>query len=107
MAAVERDEKGRVKRGALNPGGLTREQREMRDKMRDKLRGDADEVHDALMKLVRDGNAPATIYAHQLLHGKDPDKVEMDANVNSDNPARPLSTADLLAVVAASKPESP
>jgi hypothetical protein len=33
VATVERDAKGRVRGGALNPGGLTKEQREARDLM--------------------------------------------------------------------------
>ena len=107
MAAVVRDANGRVKSGALNPGGLTKEAREMRDKMREMLRADAEDVHAALVDLVRERNAPAVIYAHTLLHGKDPDKLDVEHSGALENPAKPLTTAQLVAIAAASKPEPP
>lgn len=57
-----------------NPDGAPRERIELRRA----LEGDAQEIHDALMGLVRDGNAPAIIYAHTQLIGKPKDRVEIE-----------------------------
>lgn len=72
--------KGSFKKGTSgNPGGLTAEQRKARDELRDALAGDAAVVHGALMKLIRrkDPNPQAVMYAHQLLHGKEPEQVNV------------------------------
>lgn len=60
-----------------NPGGLTKEQRKARDELRDALAGDAPQVHGALMSLVKKRNPQAVIYAHQLIHGKEADRVDV------------------------------
>jgi len=56
-----------------NPGGRPKESFELRKA----LERDAHEIHDALMALVRKGNAQAVIYAHQQLVGKVPERVEL------------------------------
>jgi hypothetical protein len=56
-----------------NPGGVSKEKRELMER----LKGDADEVHDALMALVRTGNVQAVIYAHQHLVGKPKERIEL------------------------------
>lgn len=88
-----------------NAGGMTKEQREARDKLRSALAGDADEVHAALMQLVKERNQPAVIYAHQVLHGKEPLAVDMEHSGIGDNPARPLTTEDLLAIAKSAEPK--
>ncbi len=54
--------------------------------LRRALEGEAEEIHQALMSLVRDGNVPAIIYAHQQIVGKpkerDDDKPN-DSNAKS------------------------
>ena len=84
-----------------NPGGMTKEQREARDAVRRKLADDADEVHDALLALIRERNPAAVVYAHGLLHGKDP--LELKHSGGFDNPATPITTEKLLAIAEATK----
>lgn len=66
-----------------NPGGLTKDQREARDWIRDSLKGERDAVHAALIELVNNGNPQAIIYAHQVLHGKEPDRSELSIKNDS------------------------
>lgn len=61
-----------------NPGGLTKDQRQARDWVRDSLKSEKEQVHNALLALVKGGNPQAVIYAHQALAGKDPDKFEFE-----------------------------
>lgn len=101
-AAVEgvtavRDAKGRVQRGALNPGGLTKEAREKRDLMRQLLCDDAEQVHAALMRGIAADNPLLVKYAHEQLYGKAPDKLEAD--VRTSNPFGELNVEELRALV--------
>jgi hypothetical protein len=89
---------------SANPGGMTAAQRKARDELREALAGDSREVHDALMRLIKNDNPQAIVYAHQVLHGKEPDKL--DARLSTDNPAEPLTTEQLLALASATKPSS-
>lgn len=61
-----------------NPGGLTKAQREARDKLRAALAEDAEEVHKALMRLVKADVPAAVVYAHQVIHGKEPEKLDVE-----------------------------
>ena len=61
---------GFVKGRSGNPGGMTPEQAKERADLRKALEGEGQAVHDALMALVREGNAQAVMYAHQQLIGK-------------------------------------
>jgi len=70
MDPVERDEKGRVTGGALNPGGLTDVQRAAQDWMRTRLIDDKEKVHAALIAGIEEGNPLLIKYAHEQLHGK-------------------------------------
>lgn len=100
--------KGGFRKGCKgNPGGLTKEQRKARDELREALAKDGPRVHAALMRLVDADNPAAVVYAHTALHGKEPLAVDVDANVNNENPAAPLTTEQLVAIAAASKPQPP
>jgi len=53
-----------------NPGGQSSEEAEARAKLRAALCGEWQEIHEALMVLVKSGNAPAIIYAHKHVAGE-------------------------------------
>lgn len=53
-----------------NPGGQSAEEAEARAKLRAALCGEWQEIHEALMLLVKAGNAPAVIYAHKHVAGE-------------------------------------
>ncbi len=94
MALFEKGKSG-------NPGGISVKQREAREKLRQALAKDADEVHAALMDLVRERNQPTVVYAHQVLHGKEPERLDVKHDV--ENPATPLTTEQLLEIAKAVK----
>lgn len=56
-----------------NPGGVPKAAIDLRRA----LERDGDEIHAALMALVREGNPQAVIYAHQRAFGKPPQPVEL------------------------------
>lgn len=63
--------KGHFKPGQSgNPGGLTPEEAKAKRDLRKALCGEWKEIHEALMGLVKAGNAPAVIYAHKHLAGE-------------------------------------
>lgn len=64
-----------------NPGGLTKEQARERADLRAALEGCGQEVHDALMRLVRADNAQAILYAHQQIIGKPKERIEGSVEV--------------------------
>ncbi len=78
--AVVRDEKGRVTAGtaALNPGGLTVDERAARDWMRTRLVEDRELVHAALIAGVQEGNPVLVKYAHEQLHGKAKELLDIE-----------------------------
>lgn len=91
MDSVERDEKGRVKGGALNPGGMTAEQKAFRALMQADL--STDEMRQtwktAYRQAMADGNAPVLLdYANRML-GKPKERVELSGD--EDNPVSPFS----------------
>lgn len=93
----------RFKKGnRANPGGMTEAQRKARDELREALAGDAAKVHAALIRLVEADNPQAIVYAHQVLHGKEAEKL--DARISNENPAEPLTTEQLLEIAKAVKP---
>lgn len=82
-----------------NPGGLTKEQREARDKIREALKGEADEVHAALLDLVRERNPQVVMYAHQVLHGKEPDRSEVSIKGGSAELLKGMTSNDVASLV--------
>ncbi len=82
MVSDHRTPKGLIpwKKGQSgNPAGLSKAAKQARDVLHNKLAQDADIVHDALIKLIQDGNSPAILYAHQQLYGKPKDVLEVTA----------------------------
>lgn len=77
-----------------NPDGAPKERVELRRA----LEGDAQEIHDALMALVRGGNAPAIIYAHTQLVGKPKERVEVSGPEGKRLGFERLSREELLAI---------
>lgn len=77
--AVERNALGQVVAGsgAINPGGLTKEQREAQDWMRTRLIEDKEKVHAALISGIQEGNPLLIKYAHEQLHGKAKELVDL------------------------------
>ena len=55
-----------------NPGGHHAAVLRARDELNAALALEKDVIHEALIKLVKDGNPQATMYAHQKLAGKPP-----------------------------------
>lgn len=91
--------KGGFKKGnSGNPGGLTKEQREARDLIRELLTGEAEAVHKALMTRIREGSDVLIKYAHEQLHGKAPDKLEAEVSKTPD-PFAELTVEELRALV--------
>lgn len=88
LAPVERDEKGRVKGGALNPGGFTAEEREARDALRKWLSGDEMRTagKDAYAKALREGNAAIIKDWADRMFGKVKEHLEL-----SEDPDAPLN----------------
>lgn len=86
-----------------NPTGQSAEQRAARDAIRAALAGKREMVHDALIALIEAGNERATIYAHQVLHGKEPDTFNVEHSGSVENPAKPLTTEELVAIARATK----
>lgn len=80
--AVARNALGQVVAGsgAINPGGLTKEQREAQEWMRTRLIADKQKVHDALILGIEDGNPLLVKYAHEQLHGKAKELVELGSD---------------------------
>ncbi len=60
-----------------NKGGMPQPIRDLKAA----LQGDAGEIHKALMKLVKNGNAQAVIYAHTQLIGKPKESVDLSGSV--------------------------
>jgi hypothetical protein len=87
---------------SANPGGMTAEQRRARDELREALAKDSAEVHAALLRLIKNDNPQAIVYAHQVLHGKEPERLDVKHDV--ENPAAPLTTEQLLEIAKAVKP---
>jgi phosphoenolpyruvate-protein kinase (PTS system EI component) len=68
-----------VKGGASpNPGGRTSDAAKEQAHLRNALAGEGDEIHAALMALVRAGNSQAIIYAHRQLVGDPKQTAEVD-----------------------------
>jgi hypothetical protein len=57
-----------------NPGGQSKEKRAFLERLRIE---DADEIYEALMGLVREGNAPAVLRAVEYIAGKPPDVLHV------------------------------
>lgn len=74
-----------------NPGGMSREQRDLRAA----LKNEGEEIHRALMNLVRRGNPFAIVYAHRQLVGEP--RQRMDVVDGSARPLAEISTTVLLA----------
>lgn len=80
-----------------NAGGMTKEQREARDLVRSLLTGDAKKVHDNLIKRIEAGSDLLIKYAHEQLHGKAPDKVDI-RDGRADDPFDGMTTEELRAL---------
>lgn len=57
-----------------NPGGQSKEKRAFLERLRI---DDVEDIYEALMSLVREGNAPAVLRAVEYVAGKPPDVVEV------------------------------
>lgn len=104
LAPVERDEKGRVKGGALNPGGMTADERQKRAVLNLWLEEEVptEKGKAAYLKALDDGNASVILdWANRRL-GKVKERVEL-----SDDPDSPVLTgwtlADVLKALAAAR----
>lgn len=80
-----------------NPGGVSAVAAKAAHELRAALEGDAQEIHAALMSLVRDGNVQAVIYAHQQLVGKPKERVEIEG-VAGDSVLIGLSREEILKI---------
>lgn len=104
LAPVERDEKGRVKGGALNPGGMTAEQKEARAVLQLWLEseGTAERGKAAYLKALDDGNAAIIKDWADRTLGKVKERVE-----HSSDPDAPVLTGwtlqDVLEALAAAR----
>lgn len=110
-ATVERDGKGRIMHGTLNPGGRPKAVRELLDLARESVPDAlafaksllADDAVDARLRL----DAAKFLTAYGLgAAPKLPADADGDADRPTENPARPLSTEDLLAIAHAAKPNA-
>lgn len=104
LAPVERDEKGRVKGGALNPGGMTAEQKEARAVLQLWLESEGTTAKGkaAYLKALDDGN-PAIIkdWADRTL-GKVKDRIEHSTDPEAGMPPG-WTLADVLEALAAAR----
>ena len=109
-SAVERAEKGRIERGTLNPGGRPKAVRELLDLARESVPDAlafakkllANETADDRVRL----DAAKFLTAYGL--GAAPKLSASDGSddaASAENPARPLSTEDLIAIARASRPK--
>lgn len=81
MEPVERDEKGRVKSGGLNPGGLTAIEREARDAVRQALSGELREVGLAAYRRLLEADNPLIVKDFMdRVAGKVKERVELSAD---------------------------
>lgn len=81
-----------------NPGGQSREKRAFLERLRTE---DADEIYEALMGLIREGNAPAILRAVEYIAGKPPDVLQVNARVS--NPIAGMTPEQLLALATGRK----
>lgn len=105
LKAPERDEKGRIKSGAANPGGMTAEQRQARDAL-NKWLCDAPQVQkgkEAYVRLLEADNPVIVKDFMDRVAGKVKDVVEHQGDVV---PALTMLTREeILAIARGEKPE--
>jgi hypothetical protein len=88
-----------------NPGGMPAKVAQAVRDLRAALEGDADEVHAALMRLVRADNPQAIIYAHTQLIGKPKDRVEVSGDAAAQAWLGKLTAAQVLAIARGDVPK--
>ena len=104
LKPVERDDKGRIKSGSANPGGMTVEMRQARDAMQLWLcdKPQVDKAREAYVALLEEKNPVIVKDFMDRVAGKVKEQVEL----SGDN-ERPLAGLSAEAIIAAlrAKPE--
>lgn len=106
LKPVERDEKGRIKSGAANPGGMTWEQRQARDALNLWLCADAQVARgkEAYLRLLDEGNPVIVKDFMDRVAGKVKESVEVTGDGGQPLALTVLTREEVLAIARGEKP---